>query len=174
MSIRLVTRSLVGGAVILGSLTTTAIAATAGAKVVNLTMWQQWGGGHEEAALDKVIKEYEALNPGVRITETPVTNSAKILTAISGGTPPDIVDLGTSLEVGEWASRGALLPMAPYMSSSHLNIGVYVPAALDALTVDGQLYGLPFMDFDVGLLYNKALFKQAGLNPNDPPTRVSP
>jgi ABC-type glycerol-3-phosphate transport system substrate-binding protein len=73
MSIRLVTRSLVGGAVILGSLTGTATAVSAGAKVVNLTMWQQWGGGHEEAALDKVIKEYEALNPGVRITETPVT-----------------------------------------------------------------------------------------------------
>jgi len=99
-----------------------------------------------------------------------VTNSAKILTAISGGTPPDIVDLGTSLEVGEWASRGALLPMAPYISSSRLNTGVYVPAALDALTVSGQLYGLPFMDFDVGLLYNKTLFKEAGLNPNDPPT----
>jgi len=170
MSIRSVTRSLVGGAVVLGSLTGAATAASAGAKVVNLTMWQQWGGGHEEAALDKVIKEYEALNPGVRITETPVTNSAKILTAISGGTPPDIVDLGTSLEVGEWASRGALLPMAPYVSSAHLNTGVYVPAALDALTVSGQLYGLPFMDFDVGLLYNKTLFKEAGLNPNDPPT----
>ncbi len=171
MSTRLVTRSLVGGAVVLGSLTaTTTTPASASGNVVNLTMWQQWGGGHEEAALDKVIKEYEALNPGVRITETPVTNSAKILTAISGGTPPDIVDLGTSLEVGEWASRGALLPMASFISSSHLNTDVYVPSALDALSVDGQLYGLPFMDFDVGLLYNKALFKQAGLNPNDPPT----
>ncbi|HMK97287.1 MAG TPA: ABC transporter substrate-binding protein [Acidimicrobiales bacterium] len=170
MSIRSVTRSLVGGAVVLGSLTGTATVASAGAKVVNLTMWQQWGGGHEEAALDKIIKQYEALNPGVRITETPVTNSAKILTAISGGTPPDIVDLGTSLEIGEWASRGALLPMAPFISSSRLNTGVYVPSALDALTVNGQLYGLPFMDFDVGLLYNKTLFKQAGLNPNDPPT----
>lgn len=169
MSVRAVTRSLVGGAVVLGSLTGTATAASAGSKVVDLTMWQQWGGGHEEATLDKIIKEYEALNPGVRITETPVTNSAKILTAISGGTPPDIVDLGTSLEMGEWASRGALLPMAPFISSSHLNTDVYVPAALDALTVDGQLYGLPFMDFDVGLLYNKTLFTQAGLNPNDPP-----
>src|ERR1700733_7906995 len=151
MSIRLVTRSLVGGAVVLGSLTGSATAVSASAKQVNLTMWQQWGGGHEEAALDKIIKEYESLNPGVHITETPVTNSAKILTAISGGTPPDIVDLGTSLEMGEWASRGALLPMSSFISSSHINLGAYVPSALDALTVKGQLYGLPFMDFDVGL-----------------------
>jgi multiple sugar transport system substrate-binding protein len=174
MSIRAVTRSLVGGAVVLGSLTGTAASASASsAKQISLTMWQQWGGGHEEAALDKIIKEYESLNPQVHITETPVTNSAKILTAISGGTPPDIVDLGTSLEMGEWASRGALLPMASFISSSRLKLGVYVPSALDALTVDGQLYGLPFMDFDVGLLYNKVLFRQAGLNPDNPPTTTA-
>jgi multiple sugar transport system substrate-binding protein len=174
MSVRALIRSLVCGAVVVGSLTSAAAPVSASShKEINLTMWQQWGGGHEEAALDKIIKEYETLNPGVRITETPVTNSAKILTAISGGTPPDIVDLGTSLEMGEWASRGALLPMQQFISSSHLGLGVYVPSALDALSVDGQLYGLPFMDFDVGLLYNKALFKQAGLNPDDPPTTTA-
>jgi multiple sugar transport system substrate-binding protein len=174
MSTRAAAGSLVAAALALVGLTGTAASVSASStKVINLTMWQQWGGGHEEAALDKTIKEYEALNPGVHITETPVTNSAKILTAISGGTPPDIIDLGTSLEVGEWASRGALLPMAPYIGSSHLNLNIYVPSALDALTVNGQLYGLPFMDFDVGLLYNKTLFKKAGLNPNNPPTTTT-
>jgi len=174
LSTRALTGSLVAGALALVGLTGTALPASASSnKVINLTMWQQWGGGHEEAALQQVIKQYEALNPGVHITETPVTNSAKILTAISGGTPPDIVDLGTSLEVGEWASRGALLPMAPYVGSSHLNLNLYVPSAVQALTVNNQLYGLPFMDFDVGLLYNKALFKAAGLNPNDPPTTTA-
>ena len=36
--------------------------------VIHLTMWQQWGGGHEEAALDSAIKEYEHLHPNIQIT----------------------------------------------------------------------------------------------------------
>lgn len=141
-----------------------------GSHIIHLTMWQQWGGGHEQAALNKIIAEYEKLHPNVRITELPVTNDAKILTAISGGTPPDIIDLGTSLQVGQWASKGALMSLTPYIKKNHVNTSVYVPAGLKAVTYNGQMYGLPFMNFDVGLLYNKALFKAAGLNPNKPPT----
>ena len=77
----------------------------AAAAPVHLTMWQQWGGGHEEDALKKIISDYEALHPNVTIDEVPVTDNSKILTAISGGNPPDIVDLVSSLPLGEWASR---------------------------------------------------------------------
>ena len=145
-------------------------AASGSSKVIHLTMWQQWGGGHEQAALNKIIAEYEKIHPNVKITEVPVTNDAKILTAISGGTPPDIIDLGTSLEIGQWASKGALMSLSSLAQSSHLNTGLYVPAGLKAVTYQGKLYGLPFMNFDAGLLYNKQLFHAAGLNPNNPPT----
>jgi multiple sugar transport system substrate-binding protein len=139
-------------------------------KPVHLTMWQQWGGGHEEQALKSIISQYEKLHPNVHITEVPVTNSAKILTAIGAGTAPDIIDLGTSLYIAEWASRGALMPLNSFVQSSHLNTGVYSANSLKPVTYNGKFYGLPFMDFDVGLLYNKNLFRQAGLNPNAPPT----
>jgi multiple sugar transport system substrate-binding protein len=34
----------------------------------------------------------------------------------------------------------------------------------------GDLYGVPTGNYSLGLVYNKALFQQAGLNPNQPPT----
>jgi multiple sugar transport system substrate-binding protein len=34
----------------------------------------------------------------------------------------------------------------------------------------GDLYGVPVSNYTLGLLYNKALFQRAGLNPNQPPT----
>ncbi len=139
---------------------------------VHLTMWQQWGGGHEEAALKTIIKDYEALHPNVTIDETPVTDDSKILTAISGGNPPDIVDLVSSLPMGEWASKGALMPLDSLIAQSGIDTSVYVPAALQAMTVNGKVYGLPFMDFNVGLVYNKALFAAAGLDPNSPPKTI--
>jgi multiple sugar transport system substrate-binding protein len=136
---------------------------------IHLTMWQQWGGGHEEQALRTAIAQYEKLHPNVSITETPVTNDAKILAAITGGNPPDIVDLGTSAVLGGWATEGAVEPLTDLARAAHLNLNQYVPAGLDAVTVDGKLYGLPFMNFLVGMLYNKKLFAAAGLNPNQPP-----
>src|SRR4029077_13477770 len=78
---------------------------------IHLTMWQQWGGGHEEAALDSAIKQYEHLHPNIQITETPVTNDAKILSAISGGNPPDIIDLGGTIQLASWANDGAIMPL---------------------------------------------------------------
>jgi multiple sugar transport system substrate-binding protein len=140
--------------------------------VIHLTMWQQWGGGHERAALDQIIREYEASHPNIRITEIPVTNNAKILSAITGGTPPDIIDLGTSLYLGEWASRGALMPLNGFIQRDHLNMGLFTANSWKPVTYQGKIYGLPFMDFDAGLLYNKKLFQAAGLNPNKPPTTL--
>jgi multiple sugar transport system substrate-binding protein len=132
---------------------------------VTLTMWQQWGGGHEREVLDKLIADYEKTHPNVTIKETPVTNNAKILASITGGNPPDIVDLGNSLPLGAWASAGALTQLDSYIQSAHLDTSQYVQNAFRALRVNGKTYGLPFQIFNAGLIYNKKLFAQAGLNP---------
>lgn len=34
---------------------------------------------------------------------------------------------------------------------------------------DGKVYGLPWRNYSMGLLFNKSLFVRAGLDPNDPP-----
>ncbi|MEU4094957.1 extracellular solute-binding protein [Streptomyces sp. NPDC026673] len=41
---------------------------------------------------------------------------------------------------------------------------------LDVLRKDGKLYGLPTSNYRMGLLINRKLFTQAGLDPNKPPT----
>ncbi len=152
-----------GGLAACGSASPT-VGDTAGDKVA-LTMWQQWGGGHEREVLDALIGRYEAEHPNVTITETPVTNNAKILAAITGGNPPDVVDIGSSLALGSWASVGALTDLTPYMEKSKLDTSVYIQSALTAMTVEGKTYGLPFQAFNAGLIYNKKLFADAGLQP---------
>jgi multiple sugar transport system substrate-binding protein len=48
------------------------------------------------------------------------------------------------------------------------------PSLLDVYrqgnTTSGDLYGIPTGNYSLGLVYNRSLFQQAGLNPNDPPT----
>lgn len=165
---RLLATGLCSVALLVGGLTTASGAASSGK--IHLTFWQQWAStGPNAVALNAAIKEYEHLHPNVSITTTYITNDAKILAAISGGNPPDLIDLGTSIEIGGWGAAGALMPLNSFIKSSGLKMSNYVPAAVKAVTEGGNVYGLPFMDFDAGLLYNKKLFAAAGLNPNDPP-----
>ncbi|MET8825025.1 sugar ABC transporter substrate-binding protein [Streptomyces sp. NPDC004610] len=39
----------------------------------------------------------------------------------------------------------------------------------DIYTVDGKIYGVPRTGYSMGLIYNKALFEEAGLDPDQPP-----
>lgn len=43
------------------------------------------------------------------------------------------------------------------------------PDVLDVLKQDGKLYGLPTSNYTMGLLINRKLFEEAGLDPNSPP-----
>ncbi|MGW2731493.1 extracellular solute-binding protein [Streptomyces sp. NPDC001494] len=43
------------------------------------------------------------------------------------------------------------------------------PNVLGSLKHDGKLYGLPTSNYTMGLLINRKLFRQAGLNPDSPP-----
>ncbi|MFC5820807.1 ABC transporter substrate-binding protein [Nonomuraea harbinensis] len=40
----------------------------------------------------------------------------------------------------------------------------------DLVTKDGKVYGVPNVHYGVGLVYNRKLFAEAGLDPNTPPT----
>ena len=96
---------LVAGAAAALLLTGFGISSSAATAKIHLTMWQQWGSsGPNAVALNAAIKQYEQLNPNVTITSTYITNDAKILAAISGHNPPDLIDLGTSIEVGSWGA----------------------------------------------------------------------
>jgi multiple sugar transport system substrate-binding protein len=39
----------------------------------------------------------------------------------------------------------------------------------DVYTVDGKVYGIPRTGYSMGLIYNRALFEKAGLDPDQPP-----
>jgi multiple sugar transport system substrate-binding protein len=40
---------------------------------------------------------------------------------------------------------------------------MFVPASLQVVTYNGHIYGLPFMNFNHALIYNRALFRTAGI-----------
>ncbi len=97
----------------------------------------------------------------------------KLMTAVVAGTAPDITVLDRFL-LAEWAARGAIQPIDEYAKESEIVVPENCPpAAWDELHgLDGKLYGTTNLGDNVGfwsLYYNKTLFREAGLNPDEPP-----
>ncbi|MFI6296531.1 extracellular solute-binding protein [Nonomuraea sp. NPDC050790] len=102
----------------------------------------------------------------VRLLYLPVGQlDAKLLTAFSGGAPPDV------FKIGHWsfpahAKKNRLAPV----DTKALSPQNYEPGTTAPLTYQGVTYGVP-IDFNPCLLYyRKDRFEQAGLDPDKPPS----
>jgi ABC-type glycerol-3-phosphate transport system substrate-binding protein len=66
---------------------------------------------------------------------------------------------------------GQAADITQYVNSTTVpNLKDIVPTAMAAVTAGKTLYGLPTVNYTQGLVINRTLFTEAGLNPNDPPT----
>jgi ABC-type glycerol-3-phosphate transport system substrate-binding protein len=66
---------------------------------------------------------------------------------------------------------GQAANITPYVNSTTVpNLKDIVPSSMKAVTAGKTIYGLPDSNYTQGLIYNRKLFSEAGLNPNDPPT----
>lgn len=94
----------------------------------------------------------------------------KFQAALVAGDVPEIVQIeihGTP----KFASAGALTPLEPfYANDASFNAEDLVPAGLLNQRWDGQVYAMPINRSTPVLYYNKVLFREAGLDPEQPPT----
>jgi multiple sugar transport system substrate-binding protein len=132
---------------------------------------QFWARTVSKTLAQKLVTEFNAThsNLKVKLTLTSINDdTTSLATSIRAGDPPDVVGLN-DIDMPTFTRNGsflnltkaiAALSFAKYLSPGHLGLATY----------QGQEYGLPYWaDLSV-LWYNKNLFKQAGLNPDNPPT----
>lgn len=75
----------------------------------------------------------------------------------AAGKVPDIL-IGKAQDIPVYQELGAILPI-----DSNVCSGI-APDALEQVTVDGKLYGLPYNTLYQGVLYNKEIFEELGLS----------
>jgi ABC-type glycerol-3-phosphate transport system substrate-binding protein len=124
----------------------------------------------------KLVEEYQAKNPHVTIKYEQIPNNefgTKMLTALSNGSGPDVINMDDSALRGEYIPKDLLAPIDPaaFGKSSVDEIEQdYVAGTLDgAKGEDGQLYGVPSEFNATAFAINKAHFEDAGLDPASPP-----
>ena len=143
-----------------------------------------WGlpSGEETKGLDAQIREFERLHPEIRVRNLAMgaggMNAQKLMTSIVGHVPPDLVRQDR-FTIGDWASRDTFRPLDdlldpnggsnPKSDPGHIDPDEYYPACWTEAVYEGKTYAIPDSTDDRLLYYNKALFREAGLDPEKPP-----
>ena len=138
-------------------------------KKQTITVWQFWSGfavglGPLQKKLDA---EFEARNPQYTVNDVPISFTqmgTKLTAAIAASSGPNVVSVFPG--VAGAAYRNGLIPLQGFLKPADrknwrlLNI---------AAGPGGDILAIPWTEYGYFVYYNKALFKQAGLNANNPP-----
>lgn len=134
-----------------------------------------WGVFDDRNAFDKAIRDYQAVNKGVRINYRMFTfedYERSVVDALAAGTGPDIWMIHHT-----WLAkhRDKLTPMPEKISGLKEPLFTaksyqdqFVDVAFNDLVKDGKIYGVPLYVDTLALYWNKDLFNTAGLT--RPPT----
>ena len=89
----------------------------------------------------------------------------KIQVQVAGGTLSDVIWMPSIGLFGQFAHKGVLIDHNPLVKAQNFDLGVFYPAAVDGLTKEGKLYGIPWIVHPgrTGLYYNKEIFDSAGV-----------
>lgn len=132
-----------------------------------------WYGAtfEEKRAIEEMIADFQRQHPGIRVRGmlTPMQQiQQKLLLSVAGGVPPDVVRFYTDLG-GELMAREGLEPLDELARRDGVNLNDYFPVSVEQNTYKGRLYGMPWVLSPKALLYNRRLFREAGLDPDRPP-----
>ncbi len=111
---------------------------------------------------EALAKKYEATHPGVKINITTVGGGedygAALKSKFASGKEPAIYNVGGPQDVEDWKAKLADL-------SDTKAASVALQGTLTGVTKDSKVLGLPYNQEGYGLIYNKAVFEKAGIDP---------
>jgi len=120
---------------------------------------------------EKYIQEFEKMYPNVKITRVTYPSkkiSEVILTAFAASKGPDIFNMEIQNEY-PYIVNGRVAPIdleALDLKSFEELKKEYVEGALDPVTYDGEIYGLPLELTNWAVFVNKKYFREVGLDPD--------
>lgn len=127
-------------------------------------------------ALNELVADFEREHPELSISPQYVpTGDAliqKLITAVQSGTAPDISWIHSNY-LPNLVQADAIFPMKEFIHGpnglSKEDLADIYPALLQAASWKETLYSMPMEATNLGLLYNKEHFREAGLDPDQPP-----
>lgn len=144
---------------------------TVDADVTSIQFWHAMGG-EKGLLLERLIRQFEEQADGIQVDATSKGSYRGTLestmSAADKGTAPtmaQIYEIGTARAM----DSGAFTPVESVLPQ-HVSLNDYVDPVLRYYRTSGTLNSMPFNSSVPVLCYNTEAFRQAGLDPNNPPT----
>lgn len=120
-------------------------------------------------AFERRLDEFAEMYPNITVEAEETKWEADTFQALlAGGTMPTVMQVPFT-EIGALIERGQVADITDYLSDSQV-LEQLNPTVMDVVTDDqDRVWGVPIAAYTMGLLYNRALFEEAGLDPDDPP-----
>lgn len=138
---------------------------------VEITFWHAMTRANEEALIG-LTDEFNAEQDDVKVTLVNQTSYADTFTkykaGLGSGELPDLVqieDTGLQLMI----DSKSVLPAQSCVDATDYDLSDHVQRVVDYYSVDDVLWPMPFNVSNPVLYYDRAVFRKAGLDPDEPP-----
>lgn len=159
-----------------GAILSVAAVGTLAAAQTELTMYYPIAvGGPLTDVVDKMIGEFEAENPDITVNAIYSGNyddtRVRALSAIASGDPAQLAVL-FSIDVYDLIEQDLIAPFDELITDDEGQewLDSFYPGLMANSEVEGHVWGIPFQRSTIVAYYNKDKFREAGLDPDSPPT----
>ena len=146
--------------------------AASGAKAVEIEYWQ-YVFDTRVKAMNQLIAKFQEANPDIKVKQTTFPYAdyqTKVAAAILAGQGPDVVQLFYGW-TDNFISGKMIRPLrAEAFPAANIERDFF--PIVSAMKRGNDYYGLPTAVRSLALFYNKKAFKDAGLDPNNPPKTI--
>ena len=146
--------------------------AGSGKERATIKYWDKWTG-FEADAMRAVVDDFNASQNRIFVEFSSVSQiDRRLMLATAGGVPPDVAGIWSkSLPV--YAENNALTPLDRLAEEGGVRRDQYIDIFWQMCSYRGHLWALPTTPGSLALVWNKKLFREAGLDPERPPQSLA-
>ena len=123
--------------------------------------------------MQAVVDDFNASQSKIFVEYSSVSQmDRRLMLAINGGVPPDVAGVA-SKTLPFYAESNALTPLDRLAERHGVRRDQYIDVFWQICSCHGHLWALPTTPACLGLIWNKKLFREAGLDPEQPPRSIA-
>ena len=136
------------------------------------TLLYWWGNNYEPAMAftNVILKRFSIAYPNIEVNPVGGQNCDAFVQAAAAGTPPDVFHTWDCVErMGNWASRGMIIPIDDYLSTSKFDLSDYFGDVMETCKMEGKIWGMVDSGGLMSMWSRPSLLSDISMDPKSEP-----